>query len=132
MNILHTMLRVKDIQKSLKFYCNFIGLEIQEIKELDDCKLYFLGNKESGHVQIELTDNFDIPENGYQNGNAFGHIAFGTESMEKTGIKLKEAGYDWLYEPFVLEQVNSKIAFVLDPDGNEIEIIQNRNTLFTN
>jgi len=124
MKILHTMLRVKDIEKSLKFYCDFIGLEIQKIKELDDCKLYFLGNKESGHVQLELTDNFDVPENGYENGNAFGHIAFGTESMEKAELKLKEMGCNWLYEPYQLDAVSSTIAFVLDPDGNEVELIQ--------
>lgn len=124
MKFLHTMIRVKDVEKSLKFYCDFIGLEIQKVKELDDCKLYFLGNKESGHVQLELTDNFDIPENGYQNGNAFGHLAFGTESMEETELRLKEMGYDWLYEPYQLSVVSSIIAFVLDPDGNEVEIIQ--------
>ena len=124
MKILHTMLRVKDIEKSLKFYCDFIGLEVQKIKELDDCKLYFLGNRESGHVQLELTDNFDVPENGYNNGDAFGHIAFGTENMEQTELKLKEMGYDWLYEPYQLGAVSSTVAFVLDPDGNEIEIIQ--------
>jgi len=124
MKILHTMLRVKDIEKSLKFYCDFIGLEVQKIKELDDCKLYFLGNRESGHVQLELTDNFDVPENGYNNGDAFGHIAFGTENMEQTELKLKEMGYHWLYEPYQLGVVSSTIAFVLDPDGNEIEIIQ--------
>ena len=124
MKILHTMLRVKNLKESLRFYCDFIGLEVQKIKELDDSKLYFLGNKESGHVQIELTDNFEIPEGGYQNGNAFGHIAFGTESMKETETKLKEMGYEWLYEPYQLSVVSSTIAFVSDPDGNEIEIIQ--------
>jgi len=124
MKFLHTMLRVKNIHDSLRFYCDFIGLEIQSVKELDDSKLYFLGNKDSGHVQLELTDNFEIPEEGYKNGNAFGHIAFGTESMEKTESKLNEMGYKWLYEPFQLDAVSSTIAFVLDPDGNEVEIIQ--------
>ena len=124
MKFLHTMLRVKNIHDSLRFYCDFIGLEIQSIKELEDCKLYFLGNKDSGHVQLELTDNFDIPEEGYKNGNAFGHIAFCTESMEKSESRLKELGYEWLYEPFQLDAVSSTIAFVLDPDGNEVEIIQ--------
>lgn len=124
MKFLHTMLRVKDIQKSLRFYCDFLGLEVQKIKELDDSKLYFLGNKDSGHVQIELTDNFEIPENGYENGNAFGHLAFGTESMADTERKLKEMEYIWLYEPYQFDVVSSTIAFVLDPDGNEVEIIQ--------
>ena len=124
MKFLHTMLRVKNLKESLRFYCDFIGLEVQKVKELDDSKLYFLGNKESGHAQIELTDNFEIPEGGYINGNAFGHLAFGTESMEKTETKLREMGYEWLYEPYQLSVVSSTIAFVSDPEGNEIEIIQ--------
>jgi len=124
MKYLHTMLRVKDLQESLKFYCDFIGLEIQKIKELEDCKLYFLGNEESGHAQIELTDNFEIKPEGYKNGDAFGHLAFGIDNMANAEKKLKELGYEWLYEPFQLSAVGSTIAFVKDPDGNEIEIIQ--------
>ncbi len=123
MKFLHSMIRVKDLQKSLNFYCDFLGMEIQEIKELDDCKLYFLGNKESGDVQIELTDNFEKPEE-YKNGNAFGHFAFQTDSMKNTSEQIKKFGYDWLYEPFTLDAVSSTIAFIKDPDGNEIEIIQ--------
>lgn len=123
MQFLHSMIRVKDLKKSLEFYCDFLGLEVQSIKDLDDCKLYFLGNSESGEAQIELTDNFEKPEK-YQNGNAFGHFAFGVEDMKTAEEKLKKLGYDWLYEPFQLDAVSSTIAFVKDPDGNEIELIQ--------
>lgn len=123
MKFLHSMIRVKDLEKSLKFYCDFIGLQVQDVKTLDDCKLYFLGNSESGDAQIELTDNFEKTES-YQNGDAFGHFAFGTDSMAKTEEKMKELGYEWLYEPFQLSAVSSIIAFIKDPDGNEIEIIQ--------
>lgn len=126
MKFLHSMIRVKDLEKSLKFYCDFIGLQVQDVKTLDDCKLYFLGNSESGDVQIELTDNFE--KNGaYQNGNAFGHFAFGTDNMNKTEEKMNKLGYKWLYEPFQLNAVSSTIAFIKDPDGNEIEIIQKNN-----
>lgn len=126
MKFLHSMIRVKDLEKSLKFYCDFIGLQVQDVKTLDDCKLYFLGNSESGDVQIELTDNFE--KNGaYQNGNAFGHFAFGTDNMSKTEEKMNKLGYKWLYEPFQLSAVSSTIAFIKDPDGNEIEIIQKNN-----
>lgn len=123
MKFLHSMIRVKDLKKSLEFYCDFLGLEVQEIKELDDCKLYFLGNKESGETQIELTDNFEKPEK-YENGNAFGHFAFGIENMDEARDKIKKFGYEWLYEPFKLNAVSSLIAFIKDPDGNEIELIQ--------
>lgn len=122
MKFLHSMIRVKDLEKSLKFYCDFIGLQVQDVKTLDDCKLYFLGNLESGETQIELTDNFE--KKSYQNGDAFGHFAFGTDSMIITEEKMKELGYEWLYEPFQLSAVSSTIAFIKDPDGNEIEIIQ--------
>lgn len=122
------MIRVKDLEKSLKFYCDFLGFSVVEEKTLEDCKLYYLGNEESGDAQIELTDNFEKPEK-YENGPAFGHFAFQTEDMNKTSDKLKEMGYEWLYEPYELSAVSSLIAFTTDPDGNQIEIIQKRKKL---
>ena len=124
MKFLHSMIRVKDLQKSLRFYCDFLGFHIVEEKTLDDCKLYYLGNEESGDVQIELTDNFEKED--YTNGTAFGHFAFQTDNMDDVSKKIKEFGYEWLYEPFELSAVSSLIAFLKDPDGNEIEIIQKR------
>ena len=123
MKFLHSMIRVKDLNKYLKFYCDFLGFEIVDEKTLDDCKLYYLGNKESGDTQIELTDNFEKPDK-YENGNAFGHFAFEVENMQNAEEKMKKLGYEWLYEPFVLSEVSSKIAFLQDPDGNEIELIE--------
>ncbi len=117
------MVRVKDLKKSLEFYCDFLGMQVQKVKELEDCKLYFLGNDESGDVQIELTDNFEKPDK-YDNGNAFGHFAFQTDNMNEVENNLKNFGYKWLYEPFQLSAVSSTIAFIKDPDGNEIELIQ--------
>lgn len=123
MKFLHAMIRVKDLEKSLRFYCDFLGLEIQEEKTLDDCKLYYLGDKVYKETQIELTDNFEKPEK-YENGNAFGHFAFKTENMKETEAKMQEFGYEWLYAPFKLSAVSSTIAFLKDPDGNEIELIE--------
>lgn len=130
MKFLHSMIRVKNIDESLKFYQDFIGLKLIEKKSLEDCDLYFLGEDENS-CQIELTYNYETPTNGYANGNAFGHFAFGVDNMAETTTKVKEMGYEYLWEPFELELKDEKgnsskklIAFIKDPDGNEIELIQ--------
>ena len=123
MKFLHTMIRVKDIEKSLDFYTKLFGLELVEKRRLDDCWLYFLEDKESGQ-QIELTFNDETPENCYNIGSGFGHFAFGVDSMNEFSEKLNSLGYSYLYEPFDLTGKGSKIAFVKDPDGYEIELIE--------
>lgn len=123
MKFLHSMIRVKDIKKSLDFYEKILGLKVVEKMELEDSNLYFLSDG-YGDVQLELTENFETPQNGYVNGNAFGHFAFATDSFDDFSKRLKEHGYEYLWEPFWLDGAKSKIAFVKDPDGNEIEIIE--------
>lgn len=122
MKFLHSMIRVKDVQKSLDFYQNLLNMTIAKKKRLDDCELIYLEDEEHT-AQIELTVNDKIPENGYENGNAFGHFAFSVDSMEDFTEKLHKLGYEYLYEPYVVFS-GTKIAFVLDPDGNQIELIQ--------
>ena len=124
MKILHAMIRVKNVQESIKFYSELLGLKKTHEIKLEDCVLHFLKD-DSADFEIELTENFDTPENGYQNGNAFGHFAFETDNMDEFDKKFKAFGGEYLYEPFVMEEANSKIAFIKDPDGNEIEIIEN-------
>lgn len=126
MKFLHTMIRVKDIKKSLEFYEKLIGLKLVSEKRLDDCTLYFLADNE-GDVQIELTYNDETPKNGYDIGSGFGHFAFKVDSMDEVTLKLKEMGYEYLYEPYKLSAVGSTISFVKDPDGYEIEFIQKNN-----
>ena len=87
MKLLHTMIRVKDIEKSLDFYTKLLDFEISDKRRLKDCWLYFLTDKESGQ-QIELTYNDETPENGYELGAGFGHFAFGVDSMEEFTKKL--------------------------------------------
>ena len=130
MKFLHSMIRVKNIEKSLDFYQNVLGLKILDKKTLDDCELYFLAEYE-GAPEMELTNNFETPENGYENGNCFGHFAFATSNMDDFTSHLKALGYEFLYEPYELKlkaadgnEKIKKIAFIKDPDGNEIEIIQ--------
>ena len=116
------MIRVKDLQKSLDFYQKLLNMSVVKKKRLDDADLYFLEDEEHT-AQIELTYNDDTPENGYENGNAFGHFAFSVESMADFTEKLKALGYEYLYEPFEIF-TGTIISFVKDPDGNEIELIQ--------
>lgn len=123
MKFLHAMIRVSNLEKSLKFYKEILGFDIVKELRLDDCTLYYLGCKDSGDFQIELTDNDSKVEN-YENGNAFGHFAFATDNLQEVEQKMKNLGLDWLYEPYELDKINSKIAFLKDPDGNEIELIQ--------
>ncbi len=123
MKFLHTMIRVKDIEKSLDFYTKLFNLEIVKKMRLEDCWLYFLQDKES-EAQIELTYNDETPKEGYQLGSGFGHFAFEVDSMENFTQKLNSLGYKYLYEPFDLTGDNDIIAFVQDPDGYEVELIK--------
>lgn len=123
MKLLHTMIRVKDIDASLKFYTELLNMKIDKQKRLDDCTLYFL-NDEEGTCQLELTYNDSTPSEGYSNGTGFGHLAFSVESLNDFTKKMNELGYEYLYEPFDLNGKGTKIAFVKDPDGNEIEMIE--------
>ena len=130
MKFLHSMIRVKDIDASLKFYSDFLGLKLINKSSLEDCDLYFLSEDEKS-CQIELTYNYETPKEGYSNGSCFGHFAFEVDSMDNVIEKVKKCGYKFLYEPFNLElkdeQGNKsykKVAFIKDPDGNEIELIQ--------
>ncbi len=123
MKILHAMIRVKDIEASMKFYTELLGLQKTHEIKLEDSILHFLKGNDSD-FEIELTQNFETPKEGYTNGNAFGHFAIETDDMDKFDKKFKAFGGEYLYEPFVMEEAGSKIAFIKDPDGNEIEIIQ--------
>lgn len=123
MKLLHTMIRVKNAQESIKFYTELFNMQIDKRKRLDDCELIFL-NDEEGQNQIELTFNDETPENGYNIGNGFGHFAFSVKSLDEFTLKLQSLGYKYLYEPFDLNGKGTRIAFIQDPDGYEIELIE--------
>lgn len=126
MKFLHTMVRVKDIEKSLAFYTDVLNMKLDHKKRLEDCWLYFLTDEENT-CQIELTYNDETPEGGYELGSAFGHFAFSVESLDEFTDKINKLGYSYLYPPFDLNGKGSKIAFINDPDGYEIELIENVN-----
>ena len=123
MKFLHTMIRVKDIEKSLKFYMEVLDMKLDHKKRLEDCWLYFLADEENT-CQIELTYNDETPEQGYEIGSGFGHFAFAVSSLDDFTAKIAKLGYDYLYPPFDLNGKGSKIAFIKDPDGYEIELIE--------
>lgn len=123
MKFLHSMIRVKNIDESLKFYTELLNMKLDEKRRLEDCWLYFLSD-ESNTCQIELTYNDETPNEGYSVGNGFGHFAFHVESLNEFTKKLNNLGYQYLYEPFDLTGKGSKIAFIKDPDGYEIELIE--------
>ncbi len=130
MKYLHSMIRVNNLKESMRFYCELLGQKLQSKKDLDDCTLYFLAEYE-GAPEIELTDNWEKPKEPYKTGNTFGHFAFSTDDMEAFVQKVKDMGYELMYgEPFNLDLKNEdgsvsvkRIAFLKDPDGNEIEVI---------
>lgn len=123
MKFLHTMIRVKDIDASLKFYTEVLNMKLDHKKRLEDCWLYFLTDEENT-CQIELTVNDETPEKGYNIGTGFGHFAFSVDSLDAFTAKIAKLGYDYLYPPFDLNGKGSKIAFINDPDGYEIELIE--------
>ena len=124
MKFLHAMIRVKDLQKSLDFYQKLLNMTFVKKKRLDDCELYYLEDEEHC-AQIELTYNDETPKDGYVNGNAFGHFAFSVASMDEFTQKMQNLGYEYLWEPYVIFS-GTKIAFVKDPDGNEVELIEKK------
>ena len=126
MKFLHTMVRVKDIEKSLAFYTDVLNMKLDHKKRLEDCWLYFLTDEENT-CQIELTYNDDTPEGGYALGSGFGHFAFSVDSLDEFTDKINKLGYSYLYPPFDLNGKGSKIAFINDPDGYEIELIEKVN-----
>ena len=123
MKLLHTMIRVRDIEASLKFYTELLNMTVAEKKRLDDCWLYFLSDEENT-CQIELTFNDETPVDGYQLGSGFGHFAFSINSFKEFSEKMNGLGYKYFYEPFDLTGKGSMIAFIQDPDGYEIELIE--------
>ena len=122
MRFVHVMLRVKDIDASMNFYTELFDLNRTGKVELDDCTLYYLSD-EDGQTQLELTYKKETPANGYTNGNAFGHLAFETKSIVEFSQKMEKFGFKYLYQPYFMPEVNMYVAFLKDPDGNDIEVM---------
>lgn len=125
--ILHTMLRVGDLDKSIQFYTEVMGMLLLRTNENKEYEytLAFLGyGDESQGAVIELTYNWGTSE--YDMGNAFGHIAIGVDDIYTTCDTIKAAGGNVTREPGPVKGGTTHIAFVKDPDGYMIELIQNK------
>jgi len=127
MRMLHTMLRVGDLEKSLHFYCEVLGMRLLRRTDYPSGRftLAFVGyGDESTETVIELTHNWDTDH--YDLGAGYGHIALGVEDIYDACARLREKGAKIVREPGPMKHGGSEIAFVEDPDGYKIELIQLR------
>ena len=124
MRILHTMIRVIDLDKSIKFYTDILGMKLLRKKDYPDGKftLAFVGyNNESEDAVIELTHNWGTDK--YELGNAFGHIAIEVDDVYQACDEMKKSGGKIIRDAGPMNAGTTIIAFVEDPDGYEIELI---------
>ncbi|NJM27789.1 MAG: lactoylglutathione lyase [Pseudanabaena sp. RU_4_16] len=131
MKLLHTMLRVGDLDRSIAFYCNILGMQLLRRKDYPDGKftLAFVGyGDEQNNAVIELTHNWDTKV--YDLGNGFGHVALGVENIYTACDAIKNLGGKVTREPGPMKHGSTEIAFVEDPDGYKIELIQLKDTSF--
>ncbi|OOF89277.1 lactoylglutathione lyase [Rodentibacter ratti] len=128
MRILHTMLRVGDLDRSVKFYQDVLGMRLLRTSENPEYKytLAFLGyDDEDKSSVIELTYNWGVTE--YDLGTAYGHIAIGVDNIVETCDAVRANGGKITREPGPVKGGSTVIAFVEDPDGYKIEFIENKN-----
>ena len=127
MKLLHTMLRVGDLQRSIDFYTKVVGMNLLRTTERPDqgYSLAFVafgeGNK-AGEAELELTYNHGVNE--YDLGSAYGHIALGVDSVADTCDRIRTAGGKVTREPGPVKGGSTIIAFVEDPTGYKIELIE--------
>lgn len=125
MRLLHTMLRVGNLEKSLQFYCDVLGMTLLRRKDYPGGKftLAFVGyGDERDHTVLELTHNWDV--DSYDLGAGYGHIALGVDDIYQTCEAIKSRGGKVVREPGPMKHGSTVIAFVSDPDGYKVELIQ--------
>ena len=125
MRLLHTMLRVNDLQESISFYDKFFGMKVLRQQDFPDGKfsLAFIGyGDEENNTVIELTHNWDT--DNYDHGEAYGHIAIEVDDAYETCAKIKELGGNVLRDAGPMMHGKTVIAFIEDPSGYKVELIQ--------
>ena len=125
MRMLHTMLRVGDLDRSLLFYTEVLGMDLLRRKDYPSGRftLAFVGyGDESDTTVLELTHNWDTSH--YELGSAYGHIALGVDDIYTTCAAIAAKGGRVVREPGPMKHGNTVIAFVEDPDGYKVELIQ--------
>ena len=127
MRMLHTMLRVGDMQRSVDFYTRVLGMKLLRTTDRPDQKyaLAFVGyDDEERAAVLELTYNYGVER--YDLGTAFGHIAIGVPDVHGACARVRQAGGKVTREPGPVKGGTTVIAFVEDPDGYKIEFIERR------
>ena len=125
MKLLHTMLRVGDLPRSIDFYTRLLGMKLLRTTERPEQKysLAFVGyGSNPEHAEIELTHNHGVT--GYDMGTAYGHIALGVPDVYAACDGIRAGGGNITREPGAVKGGDTVIAFVTDPDGYKIELIQ--------
>jgi len=125
MRILHTMLRVGDLQRSIDFYSQVMGMTLLRTSENPSQKysLAFLGyGPNPEHAELELTYNHGV--SSYEIGTAYGHMAIGVPDAYAACERIRAAGGNVTREPGPVKGGSTVIAFVQDPDGYKVELIQ--------
>ena len=127
MRLLHTMHRVGDLQRSLRFYTEALGMKLLRTTDRPEQKysLAFVGyDDESRSAVLELTYNYGVER--YELGSAYGHVAIGVPDVKAACEKVRRHGGKVTREPGPVKGGTSVIAFVEDPDGDKIEFIESR------
>jgi len=125
MRLLHTMIRVGNLETSIDFYTRVLGMRLLRRKDYPEGRftLAFVGyGDESDTAVIELTHNWDT--DSYDLGNGFGHIAIGVEDIHRVCEDIRASGGIVTREPGPMQHGSTVIAFVRDPDGYAIELIE--------
>lgn len=125
MRILHTMLRVGDLDKSLAFYQDVLGMKLLRREDFPSGRftLVFLGyGEEAENTVLELTYNWDV--HSYDIGNAYGHIAIEVDNAYEACDAVRDKGQKVIREAGPMQHGTTVIAFVEDPDGYKIEFVQ--------
>ena len=125
MRLLHTMLRVGNLERSIKFYTETLGMTLLRQKDYPEGKfsLAFLGyGDEKDHTALELTYNWETDR--YNLGEGFGHLAIEVADVYQAAEKIRKAGGKIIREPGPMNAGTTLLAFVADPDGYEIELLE--------
>ncbi|CDG81122.1 lactoylglutathione lyase [Janthinobacterium agaricidamnosum] len=127
MRILHTMLRVGDLQRSIDFYTAVLGMKLLRTSDNPEYEytLAFVGyGSNPDHAELELTYNYG--KHSYDMGTAYGHIAISADDIYKACEAVKANGGNVTREPGPVKGGNTVIAFITDPDGYKIELIERK------
>lgn len=124
MRLLHTMLRVGDLDRSIAFYTDLLGMQLLRRRDFPQGRftLAFLGyGPETENAVLELTHNWDTAS--YELGTAYGHVAIGVDDVHATCAQIKAKGGKVVREPGPMQHGSTVLAFIEDPDGYRIELL---------